>query len=325
MKKTMDNISISIIIPLYNAELYINQCLSSLKNQTFRNWEAIIIDDGSKDKSLEICNKCIAGDQRFKLISKPNEGVSTTRNKGIQLAKGDFIFFLDADDYLLNSQCLEVLTNLVQTNKVDFIRFEYKAIDGHNNYLFNNKNKHIRKQFYYKKVTPIEYCNKIAYNEFFLCFSFFKSSILKENKIQFINGCRMREDADFIIRYLYYCKKVMYIPNEFYAYRKHNNAATSINLKNYESDLRLVFDSLNTFKDKCSEIEYKKYIYKFLSILAAEQRCSIYTKYYRQIVNQFPIKSIRYKLSKYRVIESIYLFLFQSLRKINICINMILK
>lgn len=321
----MDNITISIIIPLYNAESYVNECLSSLKEQTFTNWEAIIIDDGSKDKSLEVCSKYIAGDQRFKIISKQNEGVSITRNKGIQLAKGDFIFFLDADDYLLDKNCLEVLTNLAQINQLDFIRFEYKAIDSHNNYLFNNRNKHIRKRFYHKIVTPVDYCNKIAYNEFFLCFSFFKLSILRENNIQFINGCRMREDADFIIRYLYYCKKIMYIPNEYYAYRKHNNAATSINLKNYESDLKLVFDSLNTFKNKCSNIEYKKYIYKFLSTLAAEQRCSAHTKYYRQIVNNFPIKSMRYKLSKYRIAEKIYLSLLHLSRKINICINMILK
>lgn len=321
----MDNITISIIIPLYNAESYVNECLSSLKEQTFTNWEAIIIDDGSKDKSLEVCSEYIAGDQRFKIISKQNEGVSITRNKGIQLAKGDFIFFLDADDYLLDKNCFEVLTNLAQINQLDFIRFEYKAIDNHNNYLFNNRNKHIRKRFYHKIVTPVDYCNKIAYNEFFLCFSFFKSSILRENNIQFINGCRMREDADFIIKYLYYCKKIMYIPNEYYAYRKHNNAATSINLKNYESDLKLVFDSLNTFKNKCSNIEYKKYIYKFLSTLAAEQRCSVHTKYYRQIVNNFPIKSTRYKLSKYRIAEKIYLSLLHLLRKINICINMILK
>lgn len=321
----MDNISISIVIPLYNAELYINQCLASIKNQTFTNWEAIIIDDGSKDKSLDICRKHIANDQRFKLISKQNEGASTTRNKGILLAKGDFIFFLDADDYLLDKNCLEILTNLAQTNNVDFIRFEYKAIDSHDHYLFNNKNKYLRKKFYYKIVTPTEYCEKIAHNEFLLCFSFFKSSILKKQKIQFINGCRMREDADFIIRYLYYCKKAMYIPDEFYAYRKHNNAATSINPKNYESDLKLVFDSLNTFKDKCHNCEYKKYIYKFLSILATEQRYSIYAKYYFQIVNKFPVKSIRYKLSKYRFIEKIYLFILDTLRKINICTNMILK
>lgn len=321
----MNNVSISIIIPLYNAELYITQCLSSIKNQTFTNWEAIIIDDGSKDKSLETCRKYIADDQRFKLISKQNEGVSITRNKGIHLAKGDFIFFLDADDYILDKYCFEKLTNLVLTNKVDFIRFEYKAIDCHDNYLFNNKNKYIRKKFYYKKVIPIEYCKKIAYNEFFLCFSFFKSSILKEYKIQFINGCRMREDADFIIKYLAYCQNVMYIPDELYAYRKHNNAATSINLKIYDSDLKLVFDSLNKFKDECLNIEYKKYIYIFLSTLAAEQKYSIYAKYYHQVVNNFPFKSISYKLSKYKFIEKIYLFILHTLRKINICINMVLK
>lgn len=323
----MENRTINVIIPLYNADIYIKQCITSLLHQSYSNWNAIIIDDGSTDNSYKECINYIANDTRFTIISKRNEGVSIARNRALNISKGDYIFFLDADDYLSDKDCFKKLMDYSEKYSLDYIRFEYYAVDTNNKILFNNNTKYLRKNYYYKSINPTKYCSNVARNEFFLCFSFFKNSIIQKNNIRFLEHCRMREDADFIIRYLYYCKKVMYIPDELYAYRKHNNAATatSINPKNYESDLKLVFDSLNTFKDKCLNVEYKKYLYKFLSILAAEQRCSIYAKYYFQVVNKFPVKSIRYKLSKYKFIEKIYLFILDTLRKINICTNMILK
>lgn len=316
---------ISIIIPLYNCELYIPQCIQSIKSQTYTRWEAIIINDGSIDDSKRICEKEIKGDKRFTFIDKNNEGVSITRNKGIEYVKGDFIFFLDADDYLLSNHVFEQLINITQLYKIDFIRFEYKAVNSNNNYLFNNKNKYLRKKYYYQIVSPTQYCNKIAYNEFFLCFSFFKASIIQEKQLKFINGCRMREDADFIIRYLSYCQNIMYIPDELYAYRKHNNAATSINQTKYASDIKTVFDSLNSFKETCTNIEYKNFIFDFLSIIASEQRYSQYGKYYKQIIKDFPIKNTRYIICKWTFIEQIYLLICNLSRRLNICINMITK
>lgn len=316
---------ISIIIPLYNCESYISQCIQSIKSQTYTRWEAIIINDGSTDNSKKICKANIKDDIRFIFIDKRNEGVSTTRNKGLQQIKGDFVFFLDADDYLLNNHIFEQLINIIQSSKVDFIRFEYKAVDCNNNYLFNNKNKYLRKKYYHQIVSPVKYCNKIAYNEFFLCFSFFKASIIKDKQLNFIEGCRMREDADFIIRYLFYCQHIMYIPDELYAYRKHNNAATSLSSTKYETDLKSVFDSLNSFKDICMNIKYKNFIFDFLSIIATEQRHSQYGKYYQHIVKDFPVQNMRYKLCKWTCLEQIYLFICNLVRKFTICANMIMQ
>lgn len=97
---------ISIIIPCYNAEKYIAETIQSVINQTHKNWELIIVNDGSTDNSIEIINKYIDLDNRIKLINKENTGVSDTRNKGIVLAKGEFMAFLDADD-VWNSDFLE--------------------------------------------------------------------------------------------------------------------------------------------------------------------------------------------------------------------------
>lgn len=320
----MDNVSISIIIPLYNAELYINQCLLSIKNQTFTNWEAIIIDDGSSDESYNVCNKLIKDDKRFRLIKKINEGVSITRNKALDLCNGDYIFFLDADDYLLDKDCLSKLTELIEVNDLDYIRFEYKAVDIKDTFLFNNSNKYLRRKYYNKVITPCEYCDNVAHDEFFLCFSFFKAYIIKRYKIRFLEGCRMREDADFIIRYLFYCKNVLYIPDEFYAYRKHDNAATFCNARKYDKDLKMVFDSLFSFCSECKDIEYRNYIYKFLSLFVIEQKKSKYISYYRNIINGFPVKDKLYRISNLGKIGSIYVHYYSKIiRTIMIFINLI--
>lgn len=98
---------ISVIIPVYNASAFIRQCLDSLLRQTYKNWQAILIDDGSIDSSYSICQEYSKGDDRFQVISKKNEGVSKTRNLALDLCKGEFVFFLDADDFLLDENCFD--------------------------------------------------------------------------------------------------------------------------------------------------------------------------------------------------------------------------
>ena len=92
--------NISVIIPVYNGEKYIKRCIESIKKQTFYNWEVILVDDGSKDKTGEICDKYAGEDIRIKVIHKSNEGVSIARNVGINNATGDYITFIDSDDWI---------------------------------------------------------------------------------------------------------------------------------------------------------------------------------------------------------------------------------
>ena len=99
----------SIIIPVYNVELYLKDCLDSVLNQSFADWEAICVNDGSTDGSVTILGKYAEKDSRFKIISQPNAGLSAARNTGINAAKGDYILFLNSDDWMeLNA--LEVLS-----------------------------------------------------------------------------------------------------------------------------------------------------------------------------------------------------------------------
>jgi glycosyltransferase involved in cell wall biosynthesis len=111
-KKVTDNILISIILPVYNAERYIKKCLLSIQNQTYRNLEIIIINDGSEDNSIQICQEIAKDDPRISIHSQKNGGSSSARNHGLNLATGDYIYFIDSDDFISHT-CIERLVQLV--------------------------------------------------------------------------------------------------------------------------------------------------------------------------------------------------------------------
>ena len=94
------NPSISVIIPVYNAEKYVSRCIASVQAQTYSHWQMILVDDGSKDKSLEICQKYAGADNRIHVIHQENAGPGIARNVGLEYAKGKYVVFIDSDDYI---------------------------------------------------------------------------------------------------------------------------------------------------------------------------------------------------------------------------------
>ena len=120
----MDNTDlISFIIPVYNVSLYLDKCLESIVNQTYKNIEIILIDDGSTDISLEKCMEWKNRDKRILVITKQNEGLGITRNLGIKIAKGKYLIFVDSDDYLLSDtiyeDCIKILYSELYGNKTE--------------------------------------------------------------------------------------------------------------------------------------------------------------------------------------------------------------
>ena len=105
----MENELISIIVPIFNVENYLRECLDSIHHQTYENFECLLIDDGSPDNSAEICREYVAKDSRFRYFEKENGGLSSARNYGIERAEGAHITFVDSDDWL-ESTCLEILS-----------------------------------------------------------------------------------------------------------------------------------------------------------------------------------------------------------------------
>ena len=119
---------ISVIIPVYKVEKYLKRCIDSVINQTYKNLEIILVDDGSPDNCPKICDDYSKKDKRIKVIHKKNGGVSAARNKGLKLSNGDYIVFVDSDDWLEYNFVEEMLTNL-RKNKVDyfFVLYQYTA------------------------------------------------------------------------------------------------------------------------------------------------------------------------------------------------------
>ncbi|MEA2125728.1 MAG: CDP-glycerol glycerophosphotransferase, partial [Solirubrobacteraceae bacterium] len=110
---------ISVVVPIYNVEPYLEECLASIAGQTFRDLEVVMVDDGSKDSSPEIAERFVAQDDRFQLIQQPNGGLGKARNTGIEAATGEFLAFVDSDDYLAEN-AYELLLEALEESGSDF-------------------------------------------------------------------------------------------------------------------------------------------------------------------------------------------------------------
>lgn len=133
LKKMMQP-KISIIIPVYNVEKYLTTCLESVRNQTFKDFEAICINDGSTDNSLEILKDFQKKDERIKIITQENQGSSVARNRGLKEAKGDYIYFLDSDDSI-HPKLLEICLYFALKNDAELVCFGFERSDGKNNQI----------------------------------------------------------------------------------------------------------------------------------------------------------------------------------------------
>ena len=186
---------ISIIIPVYNSENYLRECLDSITKQTFTDFEVLLINDGSTDKSGIICDEYAAKDSRFKVFHKENGGVSSARNLGLHNAKGEWITFVDSDDLIEE----DALKNFILTNsdQIDFFLFGVKKLIDEKEVTF----------FYFENdqvFSVLEFINKYPLCQYFAepWSKFFKSSIIKINNITFDESLSWGEDSLFNVQYL---------------------------------------------------------------------------------------------------------------------------
>lgn len=209
---------ISVVIPVYNAEKYIERCLNSILGQTHGNLEIIIIDDGSTDNSPEICDKYATSDERIKVIHKYNEGVSTARNMGLSLAKGDYISFVDSDDWL-ESDAYELLMDCIAKHETDSVIFEY-FVDYENGKSRHKNHKNIEGPMNDQKAveTTISPISRFVVAKIF-------SKSLVEN-IKFEKEIPIGEDTLFSCHALSSAGKVYYLAKPLYHYTQSENSAT---------------------------------------------------------------------------------------------------
>ena len=253
----MNNPLISIIIPAYNVEQYLTACLS-IEQQTYQNFEVILIDDGSIDSTGAMCDTVATKDDRFKVIHQKNQGVSVARNKGIEKARGEYIAFIDSDDKITP----EYLSSFSLKNDIE--------IQGHVIYENNIQRSVIYSKRKVQKDVAKVFClgpfNSAVWGKIF------KTSIIKDNKIVFpVNLC-FSEDTIFLLQYIKHCKTLAVFDAAEYIYIKHSGSLTD---KKYPmNDMML--------KEKMIVESYKLLFpeSKFQKDFLREVSLSIISKYY---------------------------------------------
>lgn len=212
----MEEKLVSVVIPIYNAEKFLEKCVNSVLNQSYKNIEVILVDDGSKDSSLEICNSFQNLDHRIKVISKQNSGVGDTRNKGIEESNGYYLMFVDSDDFLpLNA--IHELVCAIYKRRVDLICGKWSEITvrGINVNNYEDKDVYVDEQNEILKYLDIPEVNgPVA--------KLFVSSIIKKNNIFFPIDMKIGEDAVFCYTYISNCKKVGLLNSVVYYYNRLN-------------------------------------------------------------------------------------------------------
>lgn len=261
---------ISVIIPVYNAEDFLTECLDSVLDQTHKNLEVICVNDGSQDASLDILNTYAKIDKRIKVFSQENQGQSAARNKGLDLAKGKYIFFLDSDDFI-HPQTLEAVHHHALKNKTPITAFLYEKEEKPGDF----KDRKFE-TYDIKKLPSLVRADLMAYTaqdakpriSRVVTTMLFHKSIFKE--LRFKPGMYY-EDTQLLLTILKDNVLSTLLPIPFYKYRM--NEASTTNQKFTEKHLKSYHTLLSDLTEQYSKEPYKKRKFKFLAKTLIEPVC----------------------------------------------------
>lgn len=212
---------ISIIIPIYNVEAYLEECVNSVLIQTFKNFEILLIDDGSKDSSGKLCNEIALKDSRIKVFHKLNGGLSSARNYGIDRALGEYIIFLDSDDYWINKDILSLLVKKAESENLDVVRGEFVNVDAKGKQDLSEESLKLKNQI----LSSYEMMKFVMNGRFFSWLFMFRKSAI--GILRFDENRKFQEDIDFAIKFFSKNYRCGYLPIQFYAYRQRENSIMS--------------------------------------------------------------------------------------------------
>ena len=258
---------VSFILPIYNVEKYLSECVESILVQTYSDFEILLVDDGSPDNCPALCDEWARKDDRIKALHKPNGGLSDARNYGLEHAQGDYVVFVDSDDFWVNKDCLENLMNVVDVHpECDFI--------GFNCSYYYSDTKTFKKWVAYdeslSKPTDKDtvLCSLVASGTFPMsaCLKIIKRKSLSEINLHFIKGL-LSEDIPWFINLLEGAKKCMFINDYIYAYRQGvvGSISNSFSIRNFNSILRIIDNELQKLEGRTFNEKTKDYIKSFLA------------------------------------------------------------
>lgn len=296
----MEKERISVIVAVYNVEKYLSKCIESILNQTYKNLEIILIDDGSSDKSGDICDSYAKQDSRIKVIHRENKGIAYTRNEGLDTAKGDYITFVDSDDYI-HPQMYELMMRKLREQNADVVACDYLELP-------ENENPSICKldmnSIHTNTIETMQEKKKYIYLDKYVDSTLVWNKIIKRELWDGIRCSKngIYEDETISFRVLYYAKKIIYLNEKLYYYvrRKSSSSITTVAF----SEKRLLrLDALEVRVDfyiEKREWEYLSeafFVYKtdFLVIMEHIEKSSDYTiailkpylKKYRQYCRKY--------------------------------------
>lgn len=234
---------ISVIVPIYNSEKYLEHCINSIINQTYKNLEIILVDNKSTDCSLEICERFLTKDTRIKLFLEEHPGAAYARNCGISHVTGDYLTFVDSDDYLLEN-AYELLINRIEETSADIVCYSYNVVDNEGcplGYYEPQLSRYMSKKLYSGVEAAKIYITSddiggFGWNKIF------RTSYLKKSEIRFDESKTAYEDMVSIFALIINCSKVTFFNEKLYYYRQTPFSLTHTNYKKKEYEFQ---DSVN--------------------------------------------------------------------------------
>ena len=264
---------VSIIVPIYNAEKNLDRCIDSILNQTYREFELLLLDDGSKDSSGEICDRYAAQDERVRVIHKENTGVSDTRNQGIALAKGEYLQFLDSDDWIA-PDATGLFVRTAVDSKCDMVIADFYRVIGErvsSKGDIEEDGLMDRRTYAVKMMqNPADFYYGVLWNKFY------KRSIIEKNQLKMDSAVSWCEDFMFNLEYIRHIESVyaLNVPLYYYVKTKGSLVSQGSSVKNVIQMKRSVFAYYNKFyKDVFDEVDYEKrrmQVYRFLFDIAGD-------------------------------------------------------
>lgn len=246
------SVKYSFIVPVYNVEDYVEECLQSILKQRYKDFEIIIVDDGGTDKSYDKCANVAQTDARIKIIRQQNKGLGEARNTGIRGARGEYLIFVDSDDFWLGDNCLNEIDAALVDSKCNVLCFRAKTFDNQTKKFAAWINK------YPKNINSLDFdkrIKKVLKRDLFLFSAWSKvvsKDLLIDNNIFFNKG--LSEDMDWDARLLIHTNKFFFLGKEIYAYRKNRNGSITNEMRrNYLRGWCEILDRANDYyvKSNC--------------------------------------------------------------------------
>lgn len=301
---------ISIIVPVYNAEIYLCRCIDSILSQTFTDFELILIDDGSPDYSGAICDQYAEKDNRIRVFHKKNGGVSSARNYGIDKALGEYIIFLDSDDYWIENNILSLFITKLHTGNLDVVRAEYVYVDEKSNRLFTSIQWEEHLNLKEQVLSSYEMMKYVINGKFFSWLFIFRKNAIEN--LRFNENLAFLEDMDFVIKLFSKRLRCGYLPIQFYAYRQREKSITSTpSISNIEDS----FTFCDVFHEYAFKVEDKRltsyYLYRGIMMYywTLETVASdLFIHQYKEIEKNLSLISLRKKIYGWTKLVSQYDF-----------------